>query len=71
MKAENVMKEEVVSVLSPLINIKAAFVENGIKTKVLVTCQVTRVSNGMCFPENKFMFLKLQRDKVFYPKRSI
>ena len=30
MKAENVMKEEVVFVLSSLINIKAAFVENGI-----------------------------------------
>lgn len=41
MKAENVMKEEVVFVLSSLINIKAAFVENGIiKTKVSITCQV-------------------------------
>lgn len=39
MKAENVMKEEVVSVLSSLINITAAFVESEIiKTKVSVTC---------------------------------
>lgn len=30
MKAENVMKEEVVFVFSSLINIKAAFAENGI-----------------------------------------
>jgi hypothetical protein len=36
MKAENVMKEEVVFVLLPLINIKAVFTENGnIKLKVL------------------------------------
>lgn len=40
MKAENVMKEEVV-LFSSLINIEAAFVENGIiKTKVSITCQV-------------------------------
>lgn len=37
MKAENVMKEEVVFVLSSLTNIMAAFVESGIiKTKVSV-----------------------------------
>lgn len=41
MKAENVMKEEVVFVLSSLINIKTGFVENGIiKTKVSITCEV-------------------------------
>lgn len=33
MKAGNVMKEEVVFVLPSLINIKAAFVENGLKQK--------------------------------------
>lgn len=36
MKAENVMKEEVAVVPSPLLNIKAAFIENGIiHTKML------------------------------------
>lgn len=38
MKAENVMKEEVISVLSSSINTKAAFVENEIKTKISVAC---------------------------------
>ena len=71
MKAENVMKEEVVFVLSSLINIKAAFRENGIiKTKVSITCQLKGYPNGMCFSENK-LFLKFQRNKVSYSKRSI
>lgn len=40
MKAENVMKEEVISVLSSSINTKAAFVENEIiKTKISVAWQ--------------------------------
>lgn len=56
MKAENVMKEEVAFVLSPLINIKVAFVENGIKTKVLVTCQVKGYPMACVFQKTNSCF---------------
>lgn len=70
-KQKNVMKEEVIFVLLSLINIKAVFRDKGIiKTKVSITCQVKGYPNGMCFSENK-LFLKFQRNKVFYSKRSI
>lgn len=57
MKAENVMKEEVVFVLSSLINIKAAFVENGvIKTKISVTCQAKGNPMACVFQITNFVF---------------
>lgn len=57
MKAGNVMKEEVVFVLSSLINTKAAFVENGIiKTKVSVTCQVKGYPMACVFQKTNSSF---------------
>lgn len=50
MKAENVMKE-VVFVLSTL-NIKAAFVENEIQTKISVTCQAKGHPMACVFQKN-------------------
>lgn len=51
-------------VLSPLINIKVAFVENGI-LKNVIACQVKRQPMA-CFPGNKCVPLKHEM-KVFYP----
>lgn len=53
MKAENVMKE-VVFVLSNL-NIKAAFVENEIQTKISVTCQAKGHPMACVFQKTNFV----------------